>query len=55
MKDLDMMHYFIGMEVWQNVNLSWIREVCSGDPKEVKEDGMQGHDHAHGIKLEAVE
>ena len=20
MKDLDMMHYFLGMEVWQNVN-----------------------------------
>ena len=27
MKDLDMMHYFLGMEVWT-------REVCSRDPEE---------------------
>ena len=33
MKDLGMMHYFLGMEVWRN--LPWTREVCSGDPEEV--------------------
>ena len=33
MKDLDMMHYFLGMEVWQN--LPGIREVCSRDLEEV--------------------
>ena len=33
MKDLDMMHYFLGMEVWQN--LPGTREVCSRDPKKV--------------------
>ena len=31
MKDLDMMHYFLGMEVWQN--LPGTREVCSRDPE----------------------
>ena len=33
MKDLGMMHYFLGMEVWQNAdsNLPRTREVCSKD------------------------
>ena len=38
MKDLDMMHYFLGMEVWQN--LSRTREVCSRDPEDVHDDGL---------------
>ena len=33
MKDLDLMHYFIGMEVWQN--LLGTTEVCSRDLEEV--------------------
>ena len=33
MKDLDMMHYFLGMKVWQD--LPGKREVCSRDPEEV--------------------
>ena len=53
MKDLDMMHYFLGMEVWQN--LPGTREVCSRDPEEVQDDGLQGHDHTYGIKPEATE
>ena len=48
MKDLDMMHYFIGMEVWT-------REVCSRDPEEVQYDGLQGHDHTYLIDPEAIE
>ena len=36
MKDLDMMHYFLGMEVWQN--LRGTKEVCSRYPKEVQDD-----------------
>ena len=31
MKDLGMMHYFLGMEVW---------EVCSRYPEEVQDDGL---------------
>ena len=43
-----MMHYVLGMEVWT-------REVCNRDPKEVKDDRMQGHDHIYDIKPEAIE
>ena len=53
MKDLDMMHYFLGMEVWQNI--PGTREVCSRDPEEVQYDGLQGHDHTYGIEPEATE
>ena len=31
------------------------REVCSRDPQEVHDDGMQGHDHTYGIKAEDIE
>ena len=48
MKYLDMMHYFLGMEMWT-------REVCSRDPEEVQDDGLQDHDHTYGIKPEAIE
>ena len=51
MKNLDMMHYFLGMEVWQN--LLGTREVCSRDPKEVQDDGVHGH--TYGIELKAIE
>ena len=43
-----MMHYILGMEVWT-------REVCSRDPKEVQDDGIQGHDHTYGIEIEAID
>ena len=36
-------------------NLPWTREVCSGDPEEVQDDGLQGHDHTYGIEPEAIE
>ena len=54
MKDLGMMHYFIGMEEcgW---NLPQTREVCSRDPEEIWDDGLQGINHTHGIKPEAIE
>ena len=37
MKDLGIMHYFLGMEVWQSADGIFLgqREVCSGDPEEV--------------------
>ena len=57
MKYLGMMRYFLGMEVWQimdGISL-WTREVCSGDPKEVRDDGLQGHGHTYDIELEAIE
>ena len=36
-------------------NLPRIREVCSRDPGEIQDDGLQGHDHTYGIKPEAIE
>ena len=53
MKDLDMMHYLLGMEVWHN--LPGKREVCSRDPEEFRDDGLQGHGHTYGIEYEAIE
>ena len=36
-------------------NLPWTREVCSGDPEEVRDDGLQGHGHTYGIEPESIE
>ena len=36
-------------------NIPQIREVCSRDPKEVQDDGLQGHDHTYGIEPAAIE
>ena len=43
MKDLGMMYYVLGMGVWQNADgiSLWTREVCSRDPEEVRDDGLQ--------------
>ena len=57
MKDLGMMHYFLGMEEWQNadgISLGqgkYAIEIL----KEVWDDGIQGHDHTYGIEHEAIE
>ena len=56
MKDLGMMHYLLGIEVWQNtygISLGK-REVCSGDPEEIRDHGLQGHDHTYGIEPESI-
>ena len=36
-------------------NIPLTREVCSRDPEEVQDDGLQGHDHTYGIEHEVVE
>ena len=51
MKDLGMMHYFLGMEVWQNVD-----GISLGQWKYAVEILKRfGHDHTYGIKPEAIE
>ena len=50
------MHYYsryggVAEYIW---DLPWIREVCSRDPKEVRDDGLQGDGHTYGIELEAT-
>ena len=37
------------------LNLSGTREICSKDPEEVRDDGMQGPDHTYGIEPEAID
>ena len=41
-----------GVAKW---NLPQTREFCSRDPEEVRDDGLQGHDHTYGIEPEAIE
>ena len=36
-------------------NLLGKREVCSRDPEEVRDDGLQGHDHTYSIEPVAIE
>ena len=36
-------------------NPPWTREVCSRDPEEVWDDGMQDYGHTYGIKPESIE
>ena len=51
-----MMHYFLGMEVWQSTN-----GIFPGQGKYAVEilkrwdDGLQGYGHTYGIELEAIE
>ena len=35
-------------------NLPWTWEVCSRDPEEVWDDGLQGYGHIYGIEPEAI-
>ena len=51
MKYLGMMHYFLGMEVWESEkrNIPWARELCSGYSEEIQNIGLQGYSHTYGI------
>ena len=35
-------------------NIPWKREVCSGDPEEVQDDGLQGHGHTYGLNMKLL-
>ena len=35
-------------------NLSWTRKVCSRDPEEIWDDGLQGINHTYGINLKLL-
>ena len=45
MKELGMMHYFLGMEVWQSTDGIFLGQgkYHSRDPEEVWDDGLQGN------------
>ena len=36
-------------------NFLGTREIYGRDPEEVRDDGVQGHDHTYGIEPEAIE
>ena len=57
MKDLDMMHYFLRMEVQYNVDGISLGQgkYAVRDPEQVQDDGLQGNDHTYGIEHEAIE
>ena len=52
---VDALFYRHGGVVECRWNLPRTREVCSRDPEEVCDDGLQGHDHTYGIESEVVE
>jgi hypothetical protein len=42
MKDLGMMHYFLGLEVWQKLDEIFLvpRKICCRDSEEIQNDGL---------------
>ena len=57
MKDLGMMHYFSrhGSVVECRWNVLGASEIYGINPKEIRDDGLEGHDHTYGIKPKAIE
>ena len=52
MKDLGMMHYFLGMEVWQSMD--GIFRSQGRYAVEILNARLQGNGHAYGIEYEAT-
>ena len=52
-----MIHYFLGMEVWQNSDGIYLGQgkYVMDILKKVRDDGLQGLGHTYGIKPEAIE
>ena len=57
MKYLGMMHYFLGLEVWQYPDEIFLNQgkICSRNPKEIWDDRLQGYDYSNDNKFEAIE
>ena len=57
MKDLGMMHYFLGMEVWQSVDGIFLGQgkYAVEILKRFSNDGLQGYGHTYGIEPKAIE
>ena len=52
MKDLWMMHYFLGMEVWQSAYGIFLSQGKYA--VEILNVGLQGNGHTYGLELEAI-
>ena len=50
MNDLGPSHYFLGLEVWQGSDeiFPWSMKIHSGDPEEIRDDGLQVHANIDG-------
>ena len=54
MKDLGLMHYFLGIGVWQSSEGIFLNQGKYRDIEEIPYVGMQSHGHTHGLHPEAV-
>ena len=54
MKDLGLMHYFLGLGVWQSSEGIFLNQGKYRDIEEIQYVGMQSHGHTHGLQPEAV-
>ena len=56
MKDLGLMHYFLGLEVWQRDGCFFIGQGkyagSSRDPKEIQDGGLQAYGHTSSFQIE---
>ena len=57
MKDLRALHFFLGLEVWQESDeiFPWARKIHRGDTSEIWDDGLQVYVNSHGCKSEVTE
>ena len=54
MKDLGLMHYFLGLEVWQSSEEIFLNQGKYALEILIQYVGMQSHGHTHGLQPEAV-
>jgi len=54
MKDLGLMHYFLGLGVWQSLEGIFLNQGKYRDIEEIQYVGMQSHGHTHVLQPEAV-
>ena len=54
MKDLGLMHYFLGLAVWKSSEGIFLNQGKYRDIEEIQYGGMQSHGHTHGLQPEAV-
>ena len=54
MKDLGLMHYFLGQGVWKRSEGIFINQGKYRDIEEIQYVGMQSHGHTHGLQNKAV-
>ena len=55
MKNLRLMHYFLGLEVWQSSEGIFLNQgKYAVEIEKIRYVGMQSHGHTHGLQTEVV-